>query len=105
MEFLKQKIIFLAKRQILFLPHAIKQMSHPARMITADEIRETILSGEIIEEYPDDPRGKSYLICYKLNNRTIHVVCAPKKEVEYLAIITAYIPDPMQWLSSFKVRR
>ena len=100
---MKQKIISSANKKIFFLPHAIKQMSHPDRMISANEIRETIFHGEIIEEYPEDQRGESCLIFHTKNNRAIHVVCAPK--TEYLAIITAYIPAPDQWSSDFRVRR
>lgn len=100
---MKQKIISLANKKILFLPHAIKQMSHPDRMITAAEIRETVIFGEIIEEYPDDKRGISCLISYARQSRTLHVVCAPKPE--YLAIITAYSPAPDLWSSDFKVRK
>jgi len=100
---MKQKIISSANKKILFLPHAIKQMSHPDRMITAAEIRETVLLGEIIEEYPEDQRGESCLIFHAKHNRAIHVVCAPK--IEYLAIITAYLPVPDQWSSDFKIRR
>ena len=99
---MKEKIIFAARKKILFLPHAIKQMSHPNRMITADEIKETILKGEIIEEYPDDRRGESCLVFHLAQNRAIHVVCSPK--VEYLAIITAYLPAKSQWSSDYKVR-
>ena len=47
---MKQKIATAAIQKILFLPHAIKQMSRPDRMITTDEVREAVLSGEIIEE-------------------------------------------------------
>ena len=47
---MKQKIATAATQKILFLPHAIKQMSRPDRMITTDEVREAVLSGEIIEE-------------------------------------------------------
>ncbi len=54
---MKQQIITSAKKNILFLPHAIKQISRPDRMITADEIRETVILGEIIEEYSEDQRG------------------------------------------------
>lgn len=85
------------------MPHAIKQMSHPGRMITADEISDAVLFGEVIEEYPEDQRGKSCLIFYAKENRVMHIVCAPK--TEYLAIITAYLPAPDQWLSDFKARR
>ena len=35
--------------------------------------------------------------------RPIHVVCAPKDE--YLAIITAYLPDPHEWAEGFRRRR
>ena len=100
---MKEKIISSANKKILFLPHTIKQMSRPDRMITIDEIREAVLLGEIIEEYPEDQRGESYLIFHAKQNRVIHVVCAPK--TEYLAIITAYLPAPNQWSSDFKTRR
>ncbi len=100
---MKQKIITSAKKKILFLPHAIKQMSRPDRMITADEIRNAVFFGEIIEKYPEDQRGESCLILRSKQNRAIHVVCAPK--VDYLAIITAYLPAPNQWSSDFKTRR
>ena len=100
---IKQQIITSAKKRILFLPHAIKQMSRPDRIITADEIRDTVVFGEIIEEYSEDRRGASCLVLHTMKNRAIHVVCAPKPE--YLAIITAYLPAPEQWSSDFKVRK
>jgi len=100
---MKQKIISSANRKILYLPHAVKQMSRPDRMISADEIRDAVLYGEIIEEYPEDQRGESCLVFQSEENRIIHVVCAPKPE--YLAIITVYVPSPDQWSSDFKVRR
>jgi len=58
------------------------------------------MTGEVIEDYPQDSRGHSCLILgLGQNNRPIHVVCAPKNE--YLAIITAYLPDALQWSSDF----
>ncbi len=100
---MKQKVISSANKKILFLPHAIKQISRPERMIGTDEIRQAVLFGEIIEEYPEDQRGESCLIFHAKQSRIIHVVCSPK--TEYLAIITAYLPAPDQWSSDFKVRR
>ena len=100
---MKQKTISSAEKKILFLPHAIKQMSRPDRMISTDEIRDAVFNGEIIEEYPNDERGESCLVFHLKDNRVIHVVCSAK--AEYLAIITAYIPSPDQWSSDFKVRR
>ncbi|WP_369406453.1 DUF4258 domain-containing protein [Candidatus Thiosymbion oneisti] len=71
--------------------------------MTDGEVRDAVLYGEIIEEYPEDRRGKSCLIYHVKHNRAIHVVCAPK--TEYLAIITAYLPAPDQWSANFKSRR
>jgi len=44
-----------AERKVLFLPHALRQMLSPHRMITRAEVRQVIALGEIIEDYPDDP--------------------------------------------------
>jgi hypothetical protein len=72
-------------------------MSRPERMITPGEVRTVVLSGDLIEDYPQDPRGHSCLLLdFGDNNRAVHVVCSPKDE--YLAIITAYLPDPVQIL-------
>lgn len=59
--------------------------------------------GELIEDYPDDFRGHSCLILGLGNEqRAIHIVCSPKDD--YLAIITAYLPNPNQWSLDFKRR-
>jgi Domain of unknown function (DUF4258) len=99
---MKQKILAAANQKILFLPHAVRQMSRPERMITFDEVRDAVFLGAIIESYPEDQRGESCLVLHT-KHRTIHVVCAPK--VEYLAIITAYLPAPDQWSVDFTVRK
>jgi len=91
-----------ATQKILFLPHAVRQMSNVNRMISTYEIREVIFEGEIIEDYPEDARGHSCLMFKDNQNRAIHVVCTPKDE--YLAIITAYIPDDRQWNKDYKIR-
>lgn len=93
-----------AGEKLLFLPHAVRQMSRPDRIISTAEVRKVIFEGEIIEDYPDDARGHSCLIVGRgETDRAIHVVCSPKDE--YLAIITAYIPSKDQWLDDFKYRR
>ncbi|MCE5231602.1 DUF4258 domain-containing protein [bacterium] len=92
-----------AAKKILFLPHALRQMLRPDRMISRMEVRRAIDQGEVIEDYPKDVRGHSCLILVQgEQERAIHVVCAPKED--YLAIITAYIPDPNEWNPGFKER-
>ena len=92
-----------AGKRILFLPHAVRQMSRPDRMITTVDIRRVIFDGEVIEDYPKDMRGHSCLMLgFGDDNRPIHVVCSPKDE--YLAVITAYLPDEDEWSDDFRVR-
>jgi hypothetical protein len=93
-----------AQKRLLFLPHAIRQMSRPQRMITSEEVEVVATQGEVIEDYPSDPRGHSCLLLGPGEaDRAMHVVCSPKDE--YLAIITAYLPDPAQWSEDFRRRR
>jgi Domain of unknown function (DUF4258) len=51
-----------AGKKMLFLPHAVRQMAKPDRMITTADIRMVIEAVEIIEDYPDDMRGPSRLM-------------------------------------------
>ncbi len=100
----RREVIEAARKRILFLPHAIRQMSRPDRMITGRDVRRVVMRGEIIEDYPEDVRGHSCLMFgLDLLGRAIHVVCSPKRE--FLAIITAYTPEPDEWDPSFKLRK
>lgn len=93
-----------ARKRLLFLPHTIDQMNRLERMISPREVREVIFSGQLIEDYPEDPWGHSCLLSGSTHlNRIIHVVCSPKDE--YLAIISAYVPDPERWEEDFTRRR
>ena len=100
---LQDRVRASASQRILFLPHAIRQMSRPDRMITTREVRNVIEHGTVIEAYVDDPRGASCLLVgYGTEERAIHVVCSPKPD--FLAIITAYLPNKYEWSDDFKVR-
>lgn len=80
--------------------HALEQMFN--RSINEEEIREAILNGEIIEDYPEDKRGHSCLIFGRTQRkRPLHVQCTPPPKVE---IITTYEPDSKEWID-FKGRR
>ena len=93
-----------AGKNIIFLPHAISQMSRPDRMITAREVRLVVEKGEIIEDYPEDKRGHSCLMLGRaIGDRAIHVVCTPTED--FVAIITAYIPSESEWENGFRERR
>jgi hypothetical protein len=93
-----------AAKRIIYLPHAVRQMSRPDRMISVVEIRNVVERGELVEDYPEDVRGHSCLILgYGTGGTPIHVVCSPKGD--YLAIVTAYIPNLEEWEYGYKKRR
>ena len=72
-------------------------------MISTSDVRKVIEAGQIIDDYPEDSRGHSCLmLCKGADGRPIHIVCAPKDE--YLAVITAYIPDEAQWSEDYRRR-
>ncbi|MDL2122032.1 MAG: DUF4258 domain-containing protein [Deltaproteobacteria bacterium] len=55
--------------------HAVERAS--IRGIDPLEVKEALLNGEIIEDYPEDKRGHSCLVCGKTRiGRDIHVLCA-----------------------------
>ena len=97
------KVRAAAEKRIIFLPHAIRQMSRPDRLISRLDIRAVIFEGEVIEDYPEDQRGHSCLMLgFDAVDRPIHVVCSPKNE--YLAIITAYLPYEDEWSDDLRSR-
>ena len=99
-----ERIRAAARQRILYLPHAIRQMSRPERLITPADVRKVIDVGEIIEDYPEDSQGHSCLVLGAAeSDRPIHVVCSPKEE--YLAIITAYVPSEEEWALGFRLRK
>ena len=104
MDEMTEQVRAAAVARLLFLPHAIRQMARPERMITVADVWDCVFHGEVIEDYPEDVRGRSCLLLgIPGNARPVHVVCAPKDG--YLAIITAYEPDPNEWNSDWKTRR
>jgi hypothetical protein len=65
--------------------------------ILVEELEQSVASGELLEDYPDDPRGHSCLILgFTQDGRAIHSVWGllPDGRVR---VITVYIPLPPKW--------
>lgn len=74
------------------------------RNIKISDVKEAILSGKIIEEYPDDyPHPSCLILGIALNKQKLHVVCGVDKDLLWL--ITAYKPSATEWDSTFTIRR
>lgn len=69
--------------------------------VSIEEIEKAILTGDIIEQYPDDPRGTSCLIAGKAQGRPLHLVCGFRGK--RLLIVTVYRPKALIW-KDYKTR-
>jgi hypothetical protein len=89
--------------QVEYSLHAVWQMV--ARNITPEEVGESLLAGEVIEDYPDDKYGPSCLLFgHTTNQRALHVKCTyPSRPL--VKVITAYEPDPAEWDATLKLRK
>jgi hypothetical protein len=74
------------------------------RAISVSEVREALVTGEVIENYPDDKYGPSCLVFGTTTaGRPLHIQCSyPSRPT--LKIITLYEPDPSLWIG-FRQRR
>lgn len=82
--------------------HALKEEASDG--ITAEQLEKALKSKfEVVEEYPDDPRGISCLVLCSIAGEPVHVVCAPHEDA--LIIITVYRPDTSKWTNDYKKRR
>jgi hypothetical protein len=62
------------------------------------------MQGEIVEAYPEDPRGESCLVLGYAGAKPIHAVLGWARirgeDEDILRIITVYIPQPPKWHDS-----
>jgi hypothetical protein len=98
MQWIKEQV---EKENYQFKLHAVERGS--IRGIDPLDVKEALLNGEIIEDYPDDKRGHSCLVYGNTwNGKDIHVLCG--RAYDILWIITVYEPDPTEWINP-KTRR
>ena len=81
------------------------EIERDADRITMDEIE--VAFGEekceLVEDYPEDPRGHSFLLLgFSGEGQPIHAVCSFHEDI--LVIITVYRPDSNLWVD-WRVRR
>ena len=92
----------VAAGEFEFSRHAVDQSLR--RQISVREVREAIVSGQVIEDYPNDKYGPSCLLLgFTQNLRPLHLQCSyPERPL--VKVITVYEPDPNRWID-LKARR
>ncbi len=88
---------------IIYRVHALQRMFQ--RGIRADDVREVLELGEVVEDYPNDFPYPSRLMLGHPRSRPIHVVAGSNAAGDETIVITAYEPDPALWEPDFKRRR
>lgn len=66
------------------------------RNISTEDIKEVIISGQMIENYPEDEPCPSALFFGYAKNRPCHIVVAECED--HVRIITVYIPENNKWI-------
>jgi hypothetical protein len=65
------------------------------------EVEQALVSGRIIEQYPDTGRGESCLLVgFTDAGKPIHAVCAALED--WLVIVTVYIPTPPKFKNPYE---
>ena len=93
----------------MYLRHQVYASAHAdsrfrERGIRARDVRNCIMTGRIIEDYPDDfPFPSCLVLGEPCDGRVLHVVMS--NEGTMGRIITAYCPAPERWNEDFSVRK
>lgn len=75
------------------------------RGVLRRDVKEVLLTGELIEDYPDDKSYPSALFFCTVNKRPLHVVAALDEERPKTYIVTVYEPSADLWEGEYKTRR
>ena len=102
--FLEQINKLIVSGQVRISDHGYEELADDG--LYAREVIEGISSAEVIEEYPEYPKGSCILVKQldSLGN-IIHVVWGiPKGQPSPVVLVTAYRPDPKRWSVDFTRR-
>ncbi len=90
---------FVLEEKYFFYAHALTEAKKDG--IAPEDAVYTILTGDVIEEYPD--RQRILVFAMLPDNVPLHAVC-DNSQHNVVLFITIYIPDDKQWIG-FRVRR
>ena len=91
----------VAQGQYRYTVHGTRQRIE--RRLSREEIEDAILSGEIVEDYPEHHYGPCCLILGRTSGgKALHMVCSCRSVVD---IITVYEPDPAEWEPDLRTRK
>ncbi len=76
------------------------------RGISVSALEQALLTGEIIERYPDDqPYPACLVLGWLASGDSLHVVCSRGDFEPALRIVTVYEPDDALWEGDYRTRK
>ena len=93
LEWIQQRV---RSEEYLFTKHADEERRNDN--LSIGDVENALLNGQVLEDYPEDPRGASCLVNGSSSSKPIHVVCGRNRS-GWLVIITVYIPTSPKWKS------
>lgn len=93
---------YYKQEKVIITIHAQERLRQ--RGIKAKDVRNCIMTGEIIEQYPEDfPFPSCLIFGCSVSGKILHVVASD--EGSGSRIITAYFPDNVKFENDLKTRR
>ena len=104
-EFLSQIQGLVAKGEVRVSAHGYDEIA--ADGILVREVVDGLKDAQVVEEYPEFPKGPCLLVLQRDHKgNPIHVVWGtPKGASSPAVVVTAYQPDPDRWTEDFLRKR
>ncbi len=94
----------IAKGHVRISEHGYDELSEDG--LTVKELLDGIDKAQIVEEYPNYPKGRCILLLQKdKHGDSVHVLWGiPKGHDKPVVLVTSYRPDPKRWDQTFLYR-
>lgn len=95
----------VTKGEILISDHGYDELA--ADNLSVRKLVSGLNDAELLEDYPDFPKGPCVLVLQQYeNDQPIHVVWGiPKGTMSPAVLVTAYRPDQARWTDDFRRRK